>query len=105
MEIDGTLPPKIGSNVVVENLKLFLVFLGPICTLLSILAFCAVNANDFEVLIVTMYNVIGVSLCISLNVAFCYQSNNMQSFITKLDVHVNESNYVHLTQKNEILSN
>lgn len=99
MQIDGTLPPKIGSNSVVENLRLSLVFLGPICTLLSILAFCAVNANDFDVLIVTMYNVIGVSLCISLNVAFCCQSNNMRNFIMKLDAHVNESKYIRLSGK------
>lgn len=96
MEIDGTLPPKIGSNSLFETIKLTLVFLGPICTLLSILAFCYVNANDFEVLIVTTYNIIGVSLCISLNVAFCCQSKNMQKFMLKLDAHVNKSKRTHL---------
>lgn len=99
MEIDGTLPPKIGSNPMIENLKLTLVFLGPVCTLLSILAFCFANADNFDVLVVTTYNIIGVSLCISLNIAFCCQSKNMQNFMTELDTHVNESKRIHLNGK------
>lgn len=96
MEIDGTLPAKIGSNSLLETIKLTLVFLGPVCTLLSIIAFCFANADDFEVLVVTTYNVIGVSLCISLNVAFCHQSIYMREFIASFEAIVNESKCIHL---------
>lgn len=95
MEIDGTLPPKVDSNPMIETLKLTLVFLGPGCTLLSILAFCFANADDFDVLVVTTYNIIGVSLCISLNIAFCCQSKTMRNFMIKLDAHINESKRIH----------
>lgn len=84
MEIDGNLPSKFDSNLLAKIFKLFLIFVGPICTLLSIIAFCIVNADDFAILVVTMYNIIGVSHCISLNISFCCQSNSMQKFITKL---------------------
>lgn len=99
MEIDGTLPASFVSNFLIKKLQLILVFLGPVCTLLSIIAFCIVNADDFEVLVVTTYNIIGVSLCTSLNIAFCCQSKNMKNFITQLDSLVNESKCIQLNGK------
>lgn len=91
MEIDGTLPATFDSNLLAKTLKLILIFVGPVCTFLSIIGYCIVNADDFELLVVAMYNVIGVSLCTSLNIAFCCESKKMKNFLIKLDSLVNKS--------------
>lgn len=95
LEIDANLPGTINTKFLGKKFKLFLIFLGPACTFLSIIAFCIANAADFEVVIVTMYNIIGVLLCISLNVSFCCQSRNMKNFIAKIDHLVNKSECIY----------